>query len=90
VAGELVEIRNNNTTVVDLTGWMLRDTDGNEYLFPAGLRLFGGGSITLFSRMGVNSVIALFWGRQQPAFNRGEVVTLVDAQGHVQSTFTVP
>ena len=90
VTNELVEIRNNDTAVVDLTGWKLQDAEGNEYLFPAERRLFGGGSVTLFSRVGEDTAIALFWDRQQPAFTRGEVVTLFDNQGRAQSTFTVP
>lgn len=90
VTNELVEVRNNDTAVVDLTGWKLRDADGNEYLFPAERRLFGGGSVTLFSRVGEDTAIALFWDRQQPAFTRGEVITLFDNQGRAQSTFTVP
>lgn len=90
VTSELVELRNNDTAVVDLTGWKLQDADGNEYLFPAQRRLFGGGSVSLFSRVGEDTAIALFWDRQQSAFTRGEVITLFDNQGRAQSTFTVP
>ena len=90
VTNELVEIRNNDTAVVDLSGWKLQDADGNEYLFPAERRLFGGGSVTLFSRVGDDTAIALFWDRQQSAYTRGEVITLFDNQGRAQSTFTVP
>jgi hypothetical protein len=85
-----VEIRNTDSAVVDLSGWTLRDTDGNEYTFPAERRVFGGGSLTLFSRVGEDTAIALFWDRQQAAFSRGDVVTLYDGQGRAQSTFTVP
>ncbi|HYO89493.1 MAG TPA: lamin tail domain-containing protein [Candidatus Limnocylindrales bacterium] len=90
VTSELVEIRNNDTGVVDLSGWTLRDANGNEYTFPAERRLFGGGSVTLFSRVGEDTAIALFWDRQQSAFARGDVVTLFDNQDRAQSTFTVP
>lgn len=90
VTSELVEVRNNDTAVVDLSGWKLQDADGNEYLFPDQRRLFGGGSVTLFTRVGEDTAIALFWDRQQSAFTRGEVITLFDNQGRAQSTFTVP
>jgi hypothetical protein len=90
VTSELVEIRNAGTAVVDLSGWKLRDADGNEYLFPDQRRMFGGGSVSLFSRVGDDTAIALFWDRQQPAFTRGDVITLYDSQGRAQSTFTVP
>ncbi len=90
VTSELVEICNNDTGVVDLSGWILRDVEGNEYTFPAERRLFGGGSVALFSRVGEDTAIALFWDRQQAAFSRGDVVTLFDSQERAQSTFTVP
>jgi LysM repeat protein len=90
ITNELVEIRNTDAAVVDLSGWTLRDTDGNEYTFPAERRVFGGGSLTLFSRVGEDTAIALFWDRQQAAFSRGDVVTLYDSQGRAQSSFTVP
>lgn len=90
VASELVEIRNNGTAVVDLAGWSLQGAGGNEYVFPPLRQLFGGGSITLFSRMGEDTAIALFWNRQQPAFTRGETIILSDNRGQVQSVFTVP
>lgn len=90
VTRELVEIRNNDTGVVDLSGWTLRAANGIEYTFSAARRMFGGGSLTLFSRVGQDTAIALFWNRQEPAFARGDVVTLFDNQGRAQSTFTVP
>lgn len=87
---EMVEIRNTGNGVVDLSGWTLRGADGVEYTFSAERRMFGGASLTLFSRVGQDTPVALYWNRQEPAFARGDVVTLFDNQGRAQSTFTVP
>lgn len=88
VTAEGVEIRNNGA-VVALTGWTLQDSEGNSYTFPE-RRLFTGGLVTVFTRVGDDTAIALFWGRTAPVFTRGESVTLLDAQGRAQSTLVIP
>lgn len=88
ISAEAVEIQNNGATV-DLQNWTLTDTDGNEYTF-AQQRLFSGGSITLNTRNGQNTPVVLFWGLNTPVWESGDVVTLRDSRGEVQSTFRVP
>jgi LysM repeat protein len=88
MSAEAVEIQNNGATV-DLQNWTLSDADGNEYTF-AQQRLFSGGSITLNTRAGQNTPVVLFWGQTSPVWQSGDVVTLSNAQGQVQSTFRVP
>jgi hypothetical protein len=34
--------------------------------------------------------VVLFWGQTSPVWQSGDVVTLSNAQGQVQSTFRVP
>jgi len=89
VTAEAVEIRNNGP-IIDLSGWTLRDSEGNAYVFPNDRRLFQGGSLTVFSRVGEDTAIALYWDRQQAAFSRGESVTLTDREGRAQSVYTIP
>lgn len=88
ISSEAVEIQNNGATV-DLQNWTLIDTDDNEYTF-AQQRLFSGGSITLNTRTGQNTPVVLFWGLNTPVWESGDVVTLRDSRGEVQSTFRVP
>ena len=88
ISAEAVEIQNNGATV-DLQNWTLTDADGNEYTF-AQQRLFSGGSITLNTRTGTNTPVVLFWGLNEPVWESGDVVTLTDSRGEVQSTFRVP
>ncbi|KXK22197.1 MAG: hypothetical protein UZ15_CFX003001098 [Chloroflexi bacterium OLB15] len=89
ITAEAVEIRNNGP-VVDLSGWSLRDNDGNNFVFPNERRLFQGGQLTIFTRVGDDTPIALYWDREQAAFSSGESVTLTDREGRAQSVFTVP
>lgn len=89
VTAEGVEIRNVGG-VVDLTDWTLSDSQGNEFTFPE-QRLFTNGLVTIYTRVGQDTPIALYWKRSSAVFgDAGDVVTLTDAQGRVQSTFRLP
>jgi len=88
ITQEGVEIRNVGG-VVDLTGWVLSDASGDTFTFPE-QRLFTNSLLTVYSRVGDNTPIALYWGRSAPVWAAGDVVTLKDKDGHVQSTFRVP
>ena len=84
VTAEGVEIRNTGG-VVDLDGWTLQDSEGNTFTFPQ-QRLFTNGSVTVYTRVGTNTPILLFWGRSQPVWGEpGEIVTLSNVNGEVQS-----
>lgn len=88
ITAEGVEIRNRGGAV-DLNGWTLSDGDGNVFTFPA-QRVFTNAQITVFTRAGQNTPIALFWGRREAVFGEpGDVVTLADTNGAVQSTFRI-
>ncbi|MBW4437962.1 MAG: lamin tail domain-containing protein [Pleurocapsa minor GSE-CHR-MK-17-07R] len=89
ITAEGVEIRNNGA-VIDLSGWVLRGSDGSEYIFPRDRRLFTGGSLTVFTRVGDDTPIALFADLDQAVFASGDSVTLLDSQNRAQSVFTVP
>ncbi|MBN1963362.1 MAG: lamin tail domain-containing protein [Anaerolineae bacterium] len=87
VTTEGVEIVNQGG-LVDLEGWTLYDTEGNTYTFPE-YRLFPNSGVTIFSRVGEDTPAALFWGATRAVWQRGDVVTLADANGEAQSTFEV-
>jgi hypothetical protein len=87
VTAEGVEIRNDGA-LVDLTGWTLTDADGNVFTFPE-QRLFTGGLVTVYTRVGANTSIALFWNRNTAVWGTNDVATLRDEDGIVQSTFRV-
>lgn len=77
---------------LSMVGWRLEDQDGNRFEFPQSpaLTLFKDGAVYIFTKPGTNSVIELFWGRDQPVWQSGEVVTLLDNEGKVRANYTIP
>ena len=85
ITAEGIEIRNTGG-VVDLTDWTLEDADGNVFTFPE-QRLFTNGLVTVYTRRGTNTPIALYWGRSQAVWGEpGDSVTLADKDGDAQAT----
>ncbi|MFZ4828581.1 MAG: lamin tail domain-containing protein [Phototrophicaceae bacterium] len=85
---EGVEIQNRGEAV-NLSGWTLTDADDNVFEFPEQL-LFTNGIVTVYSRAGEDTPIALFWGRSAAVWNVGtDVATLKNANGEVQSTVRI-
>lgn len=72
-----------------LAGWQLTDEDGHVYTFPQ-LTLYQGGAVNVYTRLGQNTVVDLYWGLSVPVWQSGETVTLYDAQGEVRATFVIP
>jgi len=89
VTAEGIVIRNNGESI-NIRDWTLSDSNGNIYTFTERL-LFSNASITLFTRTGQDTAIVAFWNRNTPVFtDPGNVLTLRDADGVVQSTYRIP
>jgi hypothetical protein len=84
LSGEGVRIRNTGNTV-NATGWQLMDLEGNVYTFGE-LLIFSNTEITIYTRAGRSTPIALFWGLERPVWQAGDVVTLTDARGQILAT----
>jgi hypothetical protein len=89
VENERVLIRHVGDEEISLAGWQLQDEDGNRFTLPA-LTMFTGGAVTVYSRVGVNTVVELYWGMNKPVWEEGEQALLVDPNGGVQAVYTVP
>jgi LysM repeat protein len=88
ITSEALEIINQGSPV-DLEGWTISGSEGNEeFTFPA-FRLFTSGSVTIFTGIGEDSATALFWGLDEAVWEIGETVSLFDADGELQSEFTI-
>lgn len=85
---EVVVIKRDGNTDLDLTGWKLRDESGKEFIFP-NLTLKNG-AIRVYTRSGTDSVIELFWSQKEAVWEAGELVALVDAQGALQASYRIP
>lgn len=88
LAAEVV-IVGNQGGVANLEGWTLSNVEGNTFTFPA-LTLFTGAQVRVHSTVGSNTPGDLYWGRTEPAWNGGELITLRDAAGNVVDTYIVP
>ncbi|MCB2202834.1 lamin tail domain-containing protein [bacterium] len=86
---EYVEVINQSSGAVDLTGWQLINPDEVRFDFPA-LILNEGGAVEVHSKTGQNTVIELFWQADTPLWASGDTVTLQDADGTVQATYSIP
>ncbi|MCH7662685.1 MAG: lamin tail domain-containing protein, partial [Chloroflexi bacterium] len=89
LGSERIVIHHVGEIEISLEGWRLRDEDGNEYIFP-NLTMVGQGSVTLFSKVGTNTVVELYWGLEATVWETGEVATLLDPDGNPQATYIVP
>jgi hypothetical protein len=78
----------NSGGVAAMAGWAMDDAKGHVYRFPE--FTLHGGAVSVHTRTGVDTVIDLYWGLDQPIWTSGSVVTLRDTDGVVQSTFSIP
>lgn len=87
VNNEAVELRNVGNAL-NLQGWTLISDGGESFLFPE-FRMQQGSLVRVYTRQGPNTPAALYWGRDSAAWEDGETLTLMDADGQAQATFTV-
>ena len=88
ITSEGIVLRNNGSNV-NLKGWTITSSSGSTYTFAERI-FFSNGLVTVYSRVGQDTAIALFWNRTQPAFQPGDVVTIKNEQGQVQGSFRLP
>lgn len=88
VTVEGVRIRNNGR-LIDVAGWTISDTEGNEFTFDA-LLIFSNSEHTVYTRTSDNTPIASYWGLEEPVWQAGDVVTLTDDDGEVQAVYRIP
>lgn len=84
--GEWVEILNGDSTVVDLTGWTLKDESASHrYTFPNGLTLQPGATVLVYTGCGQDTATALYWCKSDSAVwnNSGDTGFLLDPRGNL-------
>jgi hypothetical protein len=86
---ETVTLTNSGGEPVVLTGWMLRDSDGEVFTFPQ-LTLYPGGSVRVHTAAGEDSITDLHWGGGEPLWKSGEQVVLYDLQGLARAFYRIP
>jgi len=88
VGAEAIVLRNEGGTV-SLESWTLSGPADDEFVFPA-LTLFPAGELQVHSGVGEDSPRDLYWGRTEPVWQVGELVTLRDRDGNVVDTYILP
>ena len=89
LATEHVQIQSVSPEAIALENWRLETSTGEVYIFPK-ITLFEYGAVDLYTRAGVNSVVALYWGRSAPVFHRGDRAVIYDAEGAIQAVYSIP
>ena len=78
LAEECVCLQNADGAVADLSGWHVRDEQGNRYEFPP-FSLPGGAYVRLHTGIGINTGTDLYWGRDSEVWdNSGDTVFVYD------------
>lgn len=89
VTQEYIEVRNNGNTV-NISGWRIRDGQGNEYTFAEQF-LFNRGSIRVYTGSGGSDTATVkYWRQPQAIWTSGDTATLLDSEGSVQSVYVIP
>lgn len=86
---EIVSVRNDGTDALVLTGWTLKDGQGNTYTFPQ-LTLYPDGVVQVHSASGKDTASDLYWARSNPVWTSGELAALYDAQNLARAFYRVP
>jgi hypothetical protein len=86
---ESATLRNAGEVPLNLSGWQLKDSNKNLFIFP-NLTLNSGGAVRVHTGPGTDNVIDLYWNSAIPIWESGEEVQLLDPSGNVQDTYQVP
>jgi len=89
IAEERVIVQQTGSGQAAMQGWKLEDQDGNVFIFPQ-LTLFQDGAVSVYTRLGVNTVVELYWGLSVSIWEPGEVVSLIDPSGAIVAAFQIP
>ncbi len=88
-ASEMAVIQNDGTSPFILTGWSLKDSQGNAFIFPQ-LTLYPGGTIQVHTAGGDDTAVDLYWGRTNPVWTPGELAALYDPGNVARVFYRVP
>lgn len=79
---EYVVIKNTGELPVDLSGWRIRDGDGNTYTFGEGPFLEGNESVRLYTGGGEQTDSERYWWRSEEVWDDdGETITIFNDNG---------
>jgi hypothetical protein len=86
---EIVVVKFEGQGQLDLSGWQLKDENGNTFKFST-LTLYPNGAVQVHTATGTDTVIDLYWGIGEAVWSSGENAKLFDAQGNLRAVYKVP
>jgi LysM repeat protein len=89
LADEVISVVNESNIPYNLRGWTVGIADGPSYAFGE-LPIFPGASVRLHSTAGNDTSVELYWGRSEAVWTTGETAQLINAEGEVVDTLTIP
>ncbi len=88
ITSEVIRLEYHGTTVLNLTGWQIVGPAGQTFVFPE-YRIFKDAAISIFSRAGENTPLALYWGSSEALWSPESTITIQDAAGQPQALAVV-
>lgn len=89
VQQEVVLLEHIGSSDLWLTDWQISAESDQTFTFPS-LLLHNGSTVQVYTGSGQDTVLALHWGLDQPIWQAGQLVTLLDPQGNVRATYRIP
>lgn len=86
---ERVRLERRGEGDLSLLDWRLIDESGLAYTFPH-LILYKDGWVDLYTKIGADSHNALYWGLERAVWNPDAKITLIDNNGSVHYTYSIP
>lgn len=90
LANEQALVVNESDTAFSLQGWQLQRSGGPAFTFTTDTPLFPGGSVRVHTRSGEASSIDFYWGLNEAVWPPGTTAQLINNQGTVVHSYTVP
>ena len=89
---EVVIVINESPGSVLMSDWKIDDGNGNTFVFPEvpQLLLNKGGAAQIHTAAGVNTVIDLYWSRDNPVWEVGKTAILLDPDGNIHDSYRIP
>lgn len=79
---EWVDVTNDGSSDLDLTGWTMENEEGETYTFPDGFTLAAGSTVRVHTGSGTDSSSDLYWGSSMFRWdNDADRCTIYDADG---------
>ncbi len=76
---EYVDVTNDGSSILDMSGFALEDAAGNDYVFPDSFGLGAGETVRVHTGSGTDTGTDLYWGQGIPVWNNdGDTARVFD------------